>query len=220
MKLAIKIWSRDVNLVGEINKIHQEGNISFVEIYTVPGTYDASIKHLKLLDMPVIIHAPHSDSGFNIADSKLLNRNMNTFKEVKKFADTLNANNIIVHAGEYGKIKDGLLCLKKLDDDRIIIENMPKITLNNLNCIGYDQETLKPFLDVSKGICLDFTHACKAACAMKKNYKELIENLMQLNPLMFHITDGFDNNPKDEHLDIGEGNLNIRYFLSLIGEKA
>lgn len=220
MKLAIKIWSRNINLVEEINKAYKEGLIAFIEVYAVPGTYDSSIKALKLLKPKVVIHNPHSGSGFNIADSRLLNRNINTFKEVKKFADTLNADHIIVHAGEHGKIKDALLCLKRLNDDRIIIENMPKITLENLNCIGYDKDTLEPFLDIAKGMCLDFSHACKAACAMKRSYKELIEGLMQLNPIMFHLSDGFDNNPKDEHMNIGEGNLDIKYFLSIAGEKA
>ena len=216
----MKIWSKNISLVEEINKAYKQGLISFVEVYAVPGTYDGSIDSLKLLKPKVIIHNPHSGSGFNIADGKLLKHNINVFKEVKKFADALNADNIIVHAGEYGKIKDALLCLKRLNDERIIIENMPKIALNNLDCIGYDKETLEPFLDVAKGICLDFSHACKAACAMKRSYKELIESLMQLNPIMFHLCDGFDNNPKDEHRGIGEGNFNIKYFLSIAGEKA
>jgi deoxyribonuclease-4 len=219
MKLTIKIWSNNEKLIKEINKVYNSGLISFVEVYAVPETYKDSIKHLRNLNPEVIIHCPHLQSEFNIADKSLFKHNIEKFQEVKKFTDTLNSDTIIIHAGEDGQIPDAIEFLEKLNDNRIIIENMPRISLSNTNCIGYDKNTLEPFLKVSRGICLDFEHACKAAYSLNKEYKTVIRGLMELNPVMFHISDGISSNPGDEHLNIGEGNLDLRYFLSLVGEK-
>ncbi len=44
----------------------------------------------------------------------------------------------------------------------------------------------------------------------------LINGLLELKPAMFHISDGNLNNEVDEHLTLGEGNFDIKFFLDCI----
>jgi len=219
MKLGLKIWSHNFEHVSIINELFESKKIDYLEVYTVPKSIKEDVHFLKDLRLPVVIHAPHANSGFNIADAKLLNKNIETFYDVKRISDQLNSEIIIVHAGEYGEIYSALKCLKKLQDDRIIIENMPKTALKGEACLGYDTETLKPFLENSGGLCLDFGHAIKAAFSLGKDYKKMIEELVKFNPIMFHINDGFDNNPIDEHRWFGEGNYDLKFLTNFIGKR-
>jgi len=48
--------------------------------------------------------------------------------------------------------------------------------------------------------CFDFGHAVCAANSLKKKPMEFIKEFLELKPRLYHLTDGFFKNEKDEHL--------------------
>src|SRR3989338_8001414 len=123
---------------------------------------------------------------------------------------------LIVHAGAEGSIETAENFLKKINDERVIIEKMPKRGLKNENCLGYSKEQIKRLMDCGCGFCLDFSHACKAAVSLKMDYKMLVKELLELKPVMFHLSDGSLDNEYDEHLAFGKGNFDIKFFLDCV----
>lgn len=69
-------------------------------------------------------------------------------------------------------------------------------------------------------MCLDFGHAVKAALSLRANYKKIMKDFLKLKPKVFHISDGTMGNEKDEHLNIGEGEFDCKYFLRCIKNTA
>jgi deoxyribonuclease-4 len=103
-----------------------------------------------------------------------------------------------------------------MDDKRILIENMPKVGLNDERMIGYTAEQVKKLMGDKFGFCLDLNHAIKAAVSLRRPYKEFIENFLKSEPNMFHISDGKLDNEKDEHLHIGEGDYDFEFLMSCV----
>jgi len=216
MKIGLKLWSTNKELFNKANYLYNNKEIDYVELYVIPGSFKSGINKLN---MPTIIHAPHSGHKFNIANKSLLKSNMEKFEEVKKFAQELNALKIIVHPGYNGEIYSALKCLEKFNYENILIENMPVKGLHNENCLGYIPENIKWLLDIGFKFCLDFSHAYKAAVSLNLNAKKLIKSFLKLNPYMFHICDGNINNEFDEHLNLGEGNFDLKFIKNCIGDK-
>ncbi|MBW2996317.1 GNAT family N-acetyltransferase [Candidatus Woesearchaeota archaeon] len=212
IKKGLKIWSTNMKWFDQAKKLFDNKKIDYIELYVVPGSFEKSILKLKGLNVPMIIHAPHSFHNFNLADWSLHKSNISKFEEVKKFAKELNAPKIIVHPGYNGDINSTIECLDKFNYKDILIENQSKIGLNNEEMICYLPKDIKLLLDKRRGFCLDFSHVYKAAASLNKDPKELINEFLKLNPYMFHICDGDSSVEKDEHLSLGEGNFDLEFL--------
>ncbi|MFA4833319.1 MAG: TIM barrel protein [Patescibacteria group bacterium] len=211
IKYGIKIWSINERYFTEAVRLYERGKIDFIELYLVPDKIPESVKKFKNVEMQ--IHAPHSSHGFNIFTVN--QAGVNFFKEqVVKTADLLNAKNIIVHAG----VGEDKLIFKKniklIADDRLLIENKPKVGLNNELCFGHSLDQLIFIKDeCGLNICLDFGHAIKSAASEKINYKDFLSNLLSiLKPSYFHLSGGFYDNEQDEHLNLDEGNIDCTWI--------
>ena len=78
---------------------------------------------------------------------------------------------------------------------------------------------MKEILEVSgAGFCLDFTHAIKSAKSQNIDAKEFINKLMTLNPKVFHVCDADSEEEKDQHMNLGKGNLDLAFIKSKILE--
>ena len=206
IKYGIKIWSINEDWFTEAIILCKKNQIDFVELYLVPDKIPESVKKFKGIEMQ--IHAPHSSHGFNIF--KFNQEKINFFQEqVVKTANLLNAQNIIVHAGVG---EDKLIFMKNIkliSNNRLLIENKPKVGLNNELCFGHSLDQLV-FIRNKCGlkICLDFGHAIKSAASEKTNYKDSLINLLGiLKPTYFHLSGGYYDNEQDEHLNLFEGNI-------------
>jgi len=153
--------------------------------------------------------------NFNAGDKTKLNSNLKIFEEVKKFAKVLNNPYVVIHPGQ-GELQDSIDCINKLDYKNLIIENMPKIGINHKLCLGFTADDMKQFLKSGFNFCLDFSHAIKAAKSLAIDPKELISQLMQLNPTLYHISDGYIDSELDEHLKLGKGDFNLDYIKKAI----
>lgn len=218
MKIGIKLWSTNIELFEEAKYLYNNKKIDYLEVYIVPGTYEKSAKKLKDLNIPIVLHTPHSSHGFNMGDKSLLKSNIDKFNEVKKFAKLLGNPEIIIHL-EDGDLNSAIKCFNKLKYDNKLIENLPKIGLDNEKNIGYDPNIIKLFLNKKYKFCLDFSHAIAAAASLKRDYKSYIKDFLKLNPVMFHLCGGHVGNKIDEHLNLWEGDFDIKFLKKCISNK-
>jgi len=208
VKFGLKLWSTNTDLIDQAVRLIDEKSFNYLELLVIPGT---SISQF-IIDIPYIIHIPHHKFGVNIGEASKKEYNIEKVNESITWADKLNAKYLILHAG-HGSMEDAEDMLYEIMDDRILIENMPKVGIDDEKMIGYSPEQIEKLLgERSMGVCLDFGHAMKAAISLGINYKKYVNKFLIFEPKVFHISDGMLNFEKDEHLNIGEGGYDLGYF--------
>ena len=218
-KTCLKLYSTDVALIPEAGKLFQDGLFSYVELYIMPASYQDTIDTWKGLDCPFVIHAPHSLHNVNLAQAEKRESNKRHFHETCQFADTLGSDIIIVHSGSNGSFDETIEQLAMLNDDRIALENKPKVSIyNDEICAGYSPAEFQRAADagVLSGTALDFGHAVCAANSLNIDVGEIIQGFLKFDPKIFHISDGDASSEKDTHYNLGRGNMDIPMFLSAV----
>ena len=212
MKYGLKLWSINTDLIDQAVHLIDEKVFDYIELFVIP---DSDIKPF-LIDVPYIIHIPHHRFGVNIGDATIKEYNLQKINESITWADHLNAKYLILHAG-HGSMQHATELLRELSDSRLLIENMPKVGLDNETMIGYSPEQVEELIgDSDMGLCLDFGHAVKAALSLELDYKEYIKEFLPFQPKVFHVSDGTLVEEKDEHLNIGDGEYDFAYFKQCI----
>lgn len=217
--LGLKIGSCDTQYTDEILEYYEQGIFQYIELFTIPGTYDDTISYWKQFKIPFGIHAPHSAAGLNLAN--VANRRVNVPKiaEAVKFADELNAKYIIFHSGINGMPCEVVNQLRPFADERFLIENKPIRGLDGSTCVGNVYGDLKLIIEgIGKGcgFCLDFGHAICAANTLKREPLEFIKELTKLNPRVYHLTDGDYKSELDSHLHYGVGSFPLKELLAIV----
>lgn len=220
IQCGIKFWTTNKYCFKEALGLFEGGKIDFVELYIVPNSFN--IQELEILKkIPIIIHSVHEDHNFNIF--QLDDFQAELFKnQVVKTADFLKSRFIVLHSGVGISKELFKKNLVKIYDKRIIVENMPKITMDGKICFGYSLEQLK-FIkeDCRLNICFDFGHAIKSAMSQELDYKDYIKSLIRhLKPSYFHLSGGEKKNEKDEHLNLFEGDLDLSWIKNLLVQTA
>lgn len=209
---GLKLWSTNTDLIDSAIKLIDEKVFDYIELFVVPGSQISPF----MIDVPYIIHIPHCKFGVNIGDVGKKEYNLQKINESIIWADKLDAKYLILHAGA-GSMRQSLDVLCNVRDNRLLIENMPKVGLNGEKMIGYSFDQIRESIRNSdRGLCLDFGHAAKAAIGLEVDYKEFIKGLLRFEPKVFHISDGMLNGEKDEHLKIGEGEYDFWYLLRCV----
>jgi len=212
MKFGLKLWSINTDLINQAVHLIDEKVFDYIELMVIPGS---EIKPF-LIDVPYIIHIPHDKFRVDIGDPATKEYSIQMINESITWADQLNAKHLILHAG-HGSMQHATYLLCELSDSRILIENMPKVGLGGEAMIGYSPEQIEELiLDSDMGLCLDFGHAVKAAVSLGVDYKEYVLGFMELEPRMFHVSDGTLGEERDEHFNIGDGEYDIGFFLQNI----
>jgi len=216
-RYGLKLWSNNINYILEAERLYKEGVYQYIELYSVPGTYDGTIGQWKTLKIPFIIHGPHYKHGMNLSMKDTKENNKILFAEACKFADALSSPFIILHSGLYGTIEETISQLKDLKDKRILIENKPYFGLNDGEiCVGSTpEEILKAIKETGYGFCLDIGHAIYSANAHKTDPMAYLNRFLALSPAMFHLTDGNINATRDKHEHIGRGNFPLKAILGM-----
>jgi len=222
-KLGLKLWSVNTdNYYEEAKRLYSEGVYDYIELYVVPNTLD-TLPKWKELEIPFIIHAPHFAHGFNLALKEKRESNLEIYRQVKQFADELNAEYIIFHGGIEGDINETANQLASFNDKRALIENKPLMglpgELGSLPCRGFNIEEIKTVIEKANcGFCFDFGHCICSANAQKlEPYNYCEEFIKELKPNMYHLTDFKDiTSIYDSHLHLGDGELNLKRVISMI----
>jgi len=212
INFGLKLWSTNSNLLEEAVHLIAKNFFQYIELAIVP---DTEILFFQKIKIPYIIHITSERWGVNIGDRNKKEFNLKVINQSIQWADNLSAEYLILHPG-FGEFEVAKSFLAKIEDKRILIENMPKVGINNEKMIGYTPKQIKGLIGKKFGFCLDLNHAIKAAVSLKKDYKEYIKDFLKLNPKMFHISDGTLKNEKDEHLNIGEGEYDFNFLVECI----
>jgi len=216
IKFGLKLWSTNIELIDQATHLIDEKIFGYIELFVIP---DTQIKPF-LIDVPYIIHIPHEKFGVNIGDASKKEYSLQKIDESITWANRLNAKYLILHAG-YGSMEDATDVLREIADDRLLIENMPKVGLNDELMIGYSPTQIEELIgDGDRGLCLDLNHAAKAAVSLGVDYKGYVKGFLRFEPKMFHVSDGMLSEERDEHLGIGEGEYDFGYFLHCVKENS
>ncbi len=214
IKFGLKLWSTDYSLIKKAEELIKENVFHYIELMVIP---DTKISLFQKIKAPYIVHIPHSGFGLNIADKEKKEFNLKTINQSIEWADKLNAKYLILHPG-FGEIIITKDFLAKVNDKRILIENMPRNGINDEKMLGFTPEQIKELTENKFGFCLDLNHAIKAAISLKKDYKKYIKEFLKLKPAMFHISDGNLDEEKDEHLNIGDGGYDFKFLINCVKE--
>lgn len=212
IKFGLKLWSTNQDMIDKAKALIENDFFHYIELMPIPNT---EIAPFLKYNIPYIVHITTERHELNIADKEKVEFNLKTIYNCIEWADKLNAKYLILHPG-FGLVDNAMGFLSDINDKRILIENMPKVGLNDEKMIGYTPEQIKELMGKRFGLCLDLNHAIKAAVTLKIPYKEIIEEFLRLNPKMFHISDGRLNNEKDEHLNIGEGDYDFEFLMRCV----
>lgn len=217
-KIGLKLHSINTALIPNTLQLKEKGLFDYIELYAIPGSYEATINAWKDLDVPYVIHAPHSFHGVNLAQANKRETNLQYFNEARQFADDLGSDIIIVHGGNNGSFEETLRQIKLLNEPRIALENKPKIGVLNEVCVGWSPAEFHRAAEMGilSGTVLDFVHAVYAANSAKIDEMKIIKEFTIFHPKVYHLSDGDASSEKDIHLNLGEGNLDLGGFLSVI----
>lgn len=217
-QIGLKLWSTNENYISEAIRLYDKKIYQYIELYSVPDSFQNFSNLWKKLNIPFIIHAAHYGAGMNLANKESLHKNLRLANEAKKFADALKADKIIFHPGVEGKIEETLHQLIKIKDLRIVIENKPYFSFQNTQvCVGHSPEEIKILLEELKiGFCLDFGHAICAANAKKVEPLTFIDKMLELKPVMYHLTDGDYSSNDDWHYHYKQGSFPLKEIIKKI----
>jgi len=225
-KLGLKLWSVNIeHYYKEALKLYNDNVFDYIELYVVPDSLNC-LDIWQKVNIPYVIHCPHSAHGFNLAKKSHRAYNFEIYKQVKEYADILNAKYIIFHGGIDGNIEETAYQLAEFHEEKALLENKPCIALsNNMKgkyCRGFNVEEIRTVKDRADcGFCLDFGHAICAANYQKKDRLAYIVDLVKLNPNMFHLADLNDiNSVYDSHLHLGKGQLMINKIIDFLPKEA
>ncbi len=222
MKLGLKLYSTNVNLIAEARRLKKQKIFEYVELYTIPHSYEKTIDDWKGLNIPFVIHAPHSFHGINLAQADMWKTNQHHFKEAQLFADSLEADTIIVHGGNNGSFAETIRQITLLDEERIALENKPKYGQKKEICCGWSPAQFRQAVDdgFSNAFILDFAHAACAANSLNIDTMEIIRGFVEFTPKIFHLSDGDNSSEIDIHLNLGKGSFDLADFLSVVPDGA
>lgn len=210
---GLKLWSSFGNLIEEAICLIENKTFQYIELTPIPGS---NLEIFYSAPVPFIIHLPTEKQGFNIGDSSCLEFNTSIIQCGLDLADDLKAPHVILHPG-YGNPSHAIDFLENNYDKRILIENMPMVGINNESMIGFSPSTIKELMECAKyGLCLDFNHAIKASISLKTDYKDFIKKFLEIDPAMFHLSDGTLTDERDKHLALGDGDYDIGFLKKCI----
>lgn len=217
LKIGLKLYSTNTELIPEALSLKNK-YFNFIELYIIPGSYKKTIESWKKFDVPYVIHAPHSFNGVNLAQVEKWETNLLFYNETRLFADSLNSDIIIAHGGNKGSFDETIRQIKSIGDKRIILENKPKLGLNNEICVGWSPAEFKKIFDehIINGIALDFGHASCAARSSGVDVMDIVKELIVFNPKIFHLSDSDSLSERDKHFNLGKGNLDLLQFIQFV----
>lgn len=216
MKIGVKTFDDEEFLK------HFENKVDFFEIMAMQKN---DYSFLRNFSLPIVIHAEHQYFGVNPADISKKEENLKSINFARKLADMTNAKKIIVHPGVVEKgnknhsIKNSINLFNEINDERILIENLPRIQgPNEISLCSNPNKIKKLMKKTNAKFCFDINHHLK--CLKKFNGKyNFIKKYIKLNPAHYHIG-GQKIVEKKEHICLENSELDLKKILSYYPDNA
>lgn len=216
--MGIKLWSDNLYYLNEIIRLQRMQTFDYIELYSLPGTFDKHIDFWTNLKSHYIIHASHFGHGVNLGQKEAEDINRKLINEARAFADRLNADIVIVHPGINGTKEETIRQLNGFNDQRLIIENKPYYgyTKDQI-CVGSAPSDINAIMqETGLRFCFDVGHSIYAANGLGINPFQIICDFTKMNPVVVHLTDGDWAALHDVHKHYGEGNFPLSDILDLL----
>lgn len=217
MKIGVKTFD-DKNFLK-----HFENDVDFFEIMAIQKN---NYSFLKNFSLPIVIHAEHQYFGVNPADISKKEENLRSINFARRIADLVNAKNIIVHPGSIEKgnsncsIKNSINFFKEINDDRILIENLPGKIDSEGKRLCQTPHQIRKFMNKTKtGFCFDINHVLQSFKKFNQKY-DFIKRYIKLNPAHYHIGGQKFINENKEHLCLADSDLNLKEILKFYPQDA
>jgi deoxyribonuclease-4 len=196
MQIGLKIWSTNDYYIESAIDLFKKNIFDYIELYMVPESLEY-LRLWKALEIPYVLHAPHSLSGLNPSLRTNEEANFKLISELQEYNDSLKPEFIIFHPGLDGKIEETIrqFCLIRdkypLLHESMIVENKPKVGINMETCIGATpMEIYKIMTESGIRFCMDIGHAICASNTLKLDSFQFLKDFLKLEPVMFHLSDG------------------------------
>ncbi len=220
-RIGLKLWSTNLNYIPPAQILFAREVFDYIELFVVPGSL-GTLTRWQALDIPYVLHAPHSTAGLNPADSSRRQEHIGLVGEVNAYALSLSPEKIIFHPGINGDWQESISQFKVWRKefpcmfDAVVIENKPRIGLKGEHCLGASVTEMSEILKAAGcGFCLDFGHAICTAVADGLDWKAVVRDFMTLKPVMYHLCDG-PLSSKDAHEHFGRGAFDLDFLVSCI----
>lgn len=175
---------------------------------------------LETSNVRVSIHAPFSDINLAAFDRATRKHSLALLFDILEITSELDIGVMTIHPGVIGPIQSydkprvGKLTRDSLEilsvharefSTVIALENMPD--MRGTICRTADE--MKRMLDsLNIGMCLDVGHA---------NIADQMRELLDLEPLFSNVHVHDNDGTKDQHLELGKGNIDFREMVSALG---
>lgn len=218
LNFGLKLWTSNSTASFEsASGMLAKKEADFIELYNnsdFPFDFD---KFNIIKNLPVTIH---NDNNHGFHEFTVGAEQLKIWEQTLKLADFFNSKHIVVHSGRGPTFEDFLNNLKKIDDLRILIENMPGFDMFGIKMYASEIAVLRQIKTV-KEICFDLEKAIKAACYWRLDYKEYIDICLQeFKPFYFHISGGSKDSSNDEHKNLWEADFDFEWLGKKIGRIA
>ncbi|MFH1077786.1 MAG: hypothetical protein V1745_00675 [Patescibacteria group bacterium] len=199
IRYGLKLRSDNASWFTEARRLFDAKRFDVIELAHHPDVPVDELALEPLRDIPMTVHAP-TDRGFHefiMGEEQLV-----IWRETLHLADLVRATSIIVHPGLAHTVDSFFENLAKIDDPRMLIENMAGLDLYGNPMFGQRLDDLAT-IRTRKPVCFDIEKAVKAATHQGRPWQEFLEEgLRSLQPSYFHISGGDASNPMDEHDDL------------------
>lgn len=217
MRIGLKLWSTNRHFTESAVWREVKAGFDYLELFSVPGSFNRFIGLWKEQNKGYIIHAPHYSFQFNLSLKSSEEHNRKLYGEAQRFADALDAPYIVTHGGVNGKADEVVRQILLLNEPRMVLENKPVFGLDNTRCIGGTVEEMSLILrETGLPFCLDVAHAIHSAAILKTDPYDYISRFEKLGPVMYHLSDGDIGDARDSHLNFGKGNYDFPKILRLL----
>jgi deoxyribonuclease IV len=220
MKFGLKLWSTNDFYIDEAVRLYEQKVYDYIELFVVPG----SLNYLPLwqkLNIPFILHAPHSYVGLNPSNLKFKIQNLKLLNQVEDYRKLLNPKYIIFHPGIEGQLSETIRQFNLFKErypelfSTALIENKPAVGLNGEICVGCSPDDILTIQhEAGMEFCYDVGHSIYYANNTKQSWNRVFKEFLNINPNMFHLSDGDINASKDMHLNFGKGDFDLKWIIN------
>jgi len=196
-----------------------------VDFFEVMAMQKKDYSFLRNFSLPIVIHAEHEKLGANPADISKKEQNLKSINFARKLADMTNAKKIIFHPGfiEKGKknfsLKNAINFLNEINDDRILVENLPASRNTQKIRLCQKPRQIKRFMKKTNAkFCFDVNHTIELRKKLNGKYN-FIKKYLKLNPSHYHIS-GQKSAEGEIHLSFLNSNLNLKEILKYYPKNA